>query len=53
MLAALHADARLGPWARLVPRTLDVGDVDGLYFVLESRLPGADPAAARPRTAPG
>ena len=42
VLAALHADARLGPWARLVPRTLGVGDVDGLHFVLESRLPGAD-----------
>jgi hypothetical protein len=43
VLAALHADARLGPWARLLPRTLSVGDVDGVHFVLESRLPGADP----------
>jgi hypothetical protein len=42
VLAALHQDPRLGPWAQLVPRTLGVGDVDGLYFVLESRLPGAD-----------
>jgi aminoglycoside phosphotransferase len=41
-LTALHQDPRLGPWAQLVPRTLGVGDVDGLYFVLESRLPGAD-----------
>jgi aminoglycoside phosphotransferase len=56
VLAALHADARLGPWARLVPRTLGVGDVDGLHFVLESRLPGADPrgasAADRAQVAP-
>ena len=48
VLAALHRDERLGPWARLVPRTLDVGDVDGVHFVLEARLPGADA-----RSAPG
>jgi aminoglycoside phosphotransferase (APT) family kinase protein len=42
VLAALHDDPRLGPWAQLVPRTLGAGDVDGLHFVLESRLPGAD-----------
>jgi hypothetical protein len=56
VLAALHADPRLGPWARLVPRTLGVGDVDGLRFVLESRLPGADcrrlPEAERGRVIP-
>ena len=46
VLAALHADERLGRWARLVPHTLGVGDVNGLHFVLESRLPGADPRAA-------
>jgi aminoglycoside phosphotransferase len=42
VLAALHDDARLGPWARLVPRTLACGEVEGVAFVLESRLPGAD-----------
>jgi aminoglycoside phosphotransferase len=56
VLAALHADHRLGPWARLVPRTLGVGDVDGLHFVLESRLAGVDPrwasAADRARLTP-
>jgi hypothetical protein len=56
ILAALHRDERLGPWARLVPRTLDVGDVDGVRFVLEARLPGADardaPAADRARVVP-
>ena len=56
VLAALHADPRLGPWVRLVPRTLGVGDVDGLHFVLESRLPGADcrrlPEAERCRVIP-
>ena len=56
VLAALHADPRLGPWVRLVPRTLSVGDVDGLHFVLESRLPGADcrrlPEAERCRVIP-
>jgi aminoglycoside phosphotransferase len=46
ILAALHGDDRLGPWARLVPYTLGVGEVDGLHFVLESRLPGADPRGA-------
>jgi aminoglycoside phosphotransferase len=46
VLAALHADARLGPWARLLPRTLCADEVDGLYFVLESRLPGTDPRGA-------
>jgi hypothetical protein len=43
VLAALHADARLGPWARLLPRTLCAGEVDGVGFVVESRLPGTDP----------
>jgi aminoglycoside phosphotransferase len=43
VLAALHADDRLGTWARLVPRTVGVGDVDGVRVVLESRLPGKDP----------
>ena len=56
VVAALHADPRLGPWVRLVPRTLGVGDVDGLHFVLESRLPGADcrrlPEAERCRVIP-
>jgi len=55
VLAALHRDERLGPWARLVPRTLDVGDVDGVHFVLEARLPGADArgaAADRVRAVP-
>ena len=42
VLAALHADDRLGPWARLLPRTLGTGEVDGVAFVLESRLPGTD-----------
>lgn len=46
VLAALHADPRLGPWARLVPRTLFAGDVGGVLAVLEERLPGADPRAA-------
>jgi aminoglycoside phosphotransferase (APT) family kinase protein len=56
VLAALHDDPRLGPWAQLVPRTLGAGDVDGLHFVLESRLPGADfrrlPEAERDRVIP-
>ena len=56
VLAALHDDPRLGPWARLVPRTLGAGEVDGLHFVLESRLPGADcrrlPEAERARVIP-
>jgi hypothetical protein len=56
VLAALHRDERLGSWAGLVPRTLDVGDVDGVHFVLEARLPGADarcdPPADRARTVP-
>ena len=56
VLAALHDDPRLGPWARLVPRTLGVGEVEGLYFVLESRLRGADsrrlPEAERVRVIP-
>lgn len=51
VLAALHADDRLGPWARLVPRTLCAGAVDdgadggadGVTFAVESRLPGTDP----------
>jgi aminoglycoside phosphotransferase len=46
VLAALHRDDRLGSWARLVPRTLDVGEVDGVHFVLEARLPGVDPRSA-------
>jgi aminoglycoside phosphotransferase len=45
-LAALHGDARLGPWSRLLPRTLGTGDVEGVHFVLETRLPGADPRSA-------
>jgi hypothetical protein len=56
VLAALHADERLGPWRRLLPDTLCAGEVDGLYFVLESRLPGRDSRGAsadeRARTAP-
>ena len=56
VLAALHDDPRLGPWARLVPRTLGAGEVEGLAFVLESRLPGADsrrlPEADRARVIP-
>jgi len=56
VLAALHDDPRLGPWARLVPRTLGAGEVEGLAFVLESRLPGADcrrlPEAERARVIP-
>jgi len=56
VLAALHDDPRLGEWARLVPRTLGVGDVEGVAFVLESRLPGADsgrlPEADRARVIP-
>jgi aminoglycoside phosphotransferase len=56
VLAALHGDRRLGPWAQLVPRTLGVGDVEDLHFVLESRLPGADsrrlPEADRGRVVP-
>jgi hypothetical protein len=46
VLHALHADERLGPWARLLPRTLCASEVDGVYFVLESRLPGSDPRGA-------
>jgi aminoglycoside phosphotransferase (APT) family kinase protein len=47
-LAALHADARLDGWADLVPRTLAVGDVDDVHFVLETRLPGSDVRALPP-----
>jgi aminoglycoside phosphotransferase len=46
MLAELHADERLGRWARLLPRVLGSGEVNGLHFVLESRLPGTDVRAA-------
>jgi Phosphotransferase enzyme family len=42
VLAALHADPRVGPWARLVPRTLYTGEVDDLRVVVEARLPGGD-----------
>jgi aminoglycoside phosphotransferase len=56
VLAALHDDPRLGPWAGLVPRTLGAGEVEGVAFVLESRLPGADsrrlPEAERARVIP-
>jgi aminoglycoside phosphotransferase len=56
VLAALHDDPRLGPWARLVPRTLGAGEVEGLAFVLESRLPGSDcrrlPEAEQARVIP-
>ncbi|MBW0104217.1 phosphotransferase, partial [Pseudonocardia sp. KRD291] len=40
VLAALHADARLGRWAELVPVVLGDGDVGGSYCVMESRLGG-------------
>ena len=56
VLAALHDDARLGPWARLLPRTLACGEVEGMAFVLESRLPGSDsrrlPESERARVIP-
>lgn len=56
VLAALHADERLGPWARLVPRTLHVAEVDDVHVVVEARLPGIDsrraPAADRARAVP-
>jgi len=42
VLGALHADPRLGGWTRLLPRTIGSGEVDGVRFVLESRLPGVD-----------
>jgi hypothetical protein len=42
VLAALHADPRLGPWRDLLPRVLAAGLVDGGYCVLESRLPALD-----------
>jgi aminoglycoside phosphotransferase len=48
VLSALHADHRLGSWTRLLPRTLASGEVGGLHFVLESRLPGADLRAVAP-----
>ena len=42
VLAALHSDPRLDGWTELIPRTLAVGDADGVHFVVESRLPGSD-----------
>ena len=56
VLAALRADPRLGPWARLVPRTLHVAESDGVQVVVEQRLPGTDsrraPEAVRARAVP-
>ena len=56
VLTALHDDPRLGSWARLVPCTLAVGEVEGLLFVLETRLPGSDsrrlPPAEQARVIP-
>ncbi len=40
VLALLHADERLGPWRRLLPRILLSGETDLASFVLESRLTG-------------
>ncbi|GEL18894.1 aminoglycoside phosphotransferase family protein [Pseudonocardia asaccharolytica] len=42
VLAALHADERLGPWRGLLPRILAAGDVNGAYCTLETRLGGGD-----------
>jgi hypothetical protein len=42
VLAAMHADARLGSWRELLPRVLAAGEVDGTYCVLETRLPADD-----------
>lgn len=54
VLAALHADSRLGDWRRLVPRILEARQVNGSYAVLETKMPGepggralADPARRR------
>lgn len=54
VLRTMHADPRIGDWARLVPSIVGDGDAGGSYCVLESRMPGlvgtsllADPARRR------
>jgi hypothetical protein len=47
-LAALHADTRLDGWTDLLPRTLAVGDVGDVHFVLESRRPARTSVRSRP-----
>ncbi|MGH3794041.1 MAG: phosphotransferase [Pseudonocardiaceae bacterium] len=42
VLAAVHADDRLGAWRELVPRILGSGQSGASYYVVESRLPGHD-----------
>jgi hypothetical protein len=44
-LNALHADARLGDWRALLPRTLAEGEVAGLYYALQAALPGREASA--------
>ncbi|MHB1005744.1 MAG: phosphotransferase family protein [Chloroflexota bacterium] len=39
-LARLEAEARLGAWRRLLPRTMAEGEIGGLYFTLQEALPG-------------
>nr|WP_275404093.1 aminoglycoside phosphotransferase family protein [Pseudonocardia acidicola] len=40
MLAAMHADERLGAWRALIPTIVGAGDIGGSYCVMESRMPG-------------
>src|SRR5207248_8418648 len=52
VLAALHADERLGEWRAFVPMLLARGEIAGRMYAVEQALPGcellslrADPAA--------
>jgi hypothetical protein len=50
-LAALHADARLGDWRALLPRTVAEGAAAGLYYTLQTALPGREAPADAESTA--
>lgn len=45
ILAAVHADDRIGEWRELAPRILSSGQSGCSYYVVESRLPGHDARA--------
>ncbi len=51
-LAALHADPRLDEWEVQFPEILDVGELDGLTYIVESALAGEPIARALDRGAP-
>jgi O-antigen/teichoic acid export membrane protein len=45
-LAALHADARLQDWTPLIPRVLGTAEVDDIYCLTETLMPGGPGSAA-------